>query len=67
MRAKQLLEEEKEDLFYVMNDYAQYFIGLKLGRANFGDDFSLARELTNDAQFKNLQYLSDYPIENIYL
>jgi hypothetical protein len=67
MRVKQLLEEEKEDLFYVMNDYAQYFIGLKLGRANFGDDFSLARELTNEAQFKNLQYLSDYPIEKIYL
>ena len=67
MRVKQLLEEEKEDLFYVMNDYAQYFIGLKLGRTNFGDDFSLARELTNEAQFKNLQYLSDYPIEKIYL
>jgi hypothetical protein len=67
MRIKQLLEEEKEDSFYVMNDYAQYYIGLKFGKANFGDDFSKARELTNNAQFKNLQYLSNDPIEKIYI
>ncbi len=67
MRIKQLLEEEKEDCFYVMNDYAQYFIGLKFGKAAFGDDFSKARELTNDRQFQTLKYLSNDPIEKIYL
>jgi len=67
MRVKQLLIEDQEDSFYVMNDYAQYFIGLRFGKAAFGDDFSKARELTNDMQFKNLQHLSNDPIEKIYI
>jgi hypothetical protein len=67
MKKRLLIEEEIEDIFYVMNDYAQYFIGFKYGKGHFGDNFDLARQLTNDAQFKMLQVLSDCPIEKIYI
>jgi hypothetical protein len=61
------LEEDNEKSFYVMNDWAEYWSGLKLGKAAFSDNFEDARTLERDTQFKTLQILSDYPIEKIYL
>ena len=61
------LEEDNEKSFYVMNDWAEYWSGLKFGKAVFSDNFEEARTLERDEQFKTLQVLSDYPIEKIYL
>jgi hypothetical protein len=66
MKKKLLVPEEELNPFYVMNDYAQYWIGLKKGKGDFSDDFSKARQLTNDAQFRMLKMLSNCPIEKIY-
>ena len=66
MKKRLLVIEEESNPFYVMNDYAQYWIGLKEGKGNFSDDFSKARQLTNDTQFRMLKRLSDCPIEKIY-
>ena len=59
--------EEDETPFYVMNDFSQFFVGFKLGKGNYEDDFDKARKLYTDSQFKTLQILSDCPIEKIYL
>ena len=60
---KKLLAEIRcqydEKPFYVMNDYAQWYCGLKYGKANFTDDFNEARTLDRDAQFKMLKRVSD--------
>ena len=61
------LEEDNEKSFYVMNDWDEYWSGLKLGKAAFSYNFEDARTLERDTQFKTLQILSDYPIEKIYL
>ena len=62
-----LHNEEPIRPFYVMNEYAEYWAGLRFGKARFSDNFDEARTLERDEQFKNLQYLSDYKIEKIYL
>jgi hypothetical protein len=68
---KKLLAEVKhinnEKPFYVMNDYAQWYCGLRGGKAAFTDEFKEARTLERDTQFKMLQRVSDYPIEKVEL
>jgi hypothetical protein len=68
---KKLLAELKcgddETPFYVMNDYAQWYCGLRGGKAAFTDNFENARTLERDTQFKMLQRVSDYPIEKVEL
>ena len=61
------VSEEKNIPFYVMNEFAQYWCGLKYGKAKFSDNFSEARTLQRDGQFRSLQHVSDYRIEKIYL
>lgn len=55
--------EEKEIPFYVMNDYAQWYCGLKRGKASFSDNFEDARTLQRESQFNMLKKVSDFPIE----
>ena len=68
---KKLLAEikfiEDEKPFYVMNDYAQWYCGLRAGKPIFTDDFNEARTLERDTQFKMLKRVSDYPIEKVEL
>jgi hypothetical protein len=68
---KKLLAELKcgddEKPFYVMNDYAQWYCGLRGGKASFTDNFENARTLDRESQFKMLKRVSDYPIEKVEL
>lgn len=59
--------EEDEKPFYVMNDYAQWYCGLRGGKPKFTDNFDEARILERNTQFKTLKRVSDYPIEKIEL
>lgn len=59
--------EGNEKSFYVMNDYAQWYCGLKRGKASFSDNFNEARTLQRNSQFIMLKKVSDYPIEKVEL
>jgi hypothetical protein len=61
------ISEEEDISFYVMNEFAQYWCGLRYGKAVFSDSFSEARTLKRDGQFRSLQHVSNYKIEKIYL
>jgi hypothetical protein len=70
MKKRLLLDlecEENEIPFYVMNDCAQWYCGLRGGKAAFTDNFESARTLDRETQFKMLQRVSDYPIEKVEL
>jgi hypothetical protein len=59
--------EDNEKPFYVMNDSAQWYHGLRAGKPVFTDNFEEARTLERDTQFKMLQRVSDYLIEKVEL
>ena len=64
---REIIFEDDEEPFYVMNDLAQWYCGLKRGKPAFSDNFEIARTLKRDSQFKTLKRISDYPIEKIKL
>jgi hypothetical protein len=67
MKKMFLHSEEPTHPFYVMNEYAEYWTGLRFGKARFSDNFNEAKTLERDEQFRSLQHISDYKIEKIYL
>ena len=56
---------ELKNPFYVMNEYAQVFSGLKCGYPNFSNDIGDAKPIYNQAQFNNIQKGHLYKIERI--
>tara|TARA_Y100001972_G_scaffold112215_1_gene145766 strand:+ start:287 stop:541 length:255 start_codon:yes stop_codon:yes gene_type:complete len=56
---------ERKHPFYVMNEYAQVFAGLKGGYPHFSDNIKDARSIYNNAQFNNIQKGHLYKIERI--
>ena len=59
------IEYERKHPFYVMNEYAQVFAGLKGGYPHFSDNIKDARSIYNNAQFNNIQKGHLYKIERI--
>lgn len=59
--------EDDENPFYVMNDHAQWWCGLRGGKAIFTDNFDEAKTLKRNTQFMTLKRVSDFPIEKIEL
>jgi len=56
---------ERKHPFYVMNEYAQVFAGLKGGYPHFSDNIKDAKSISNGEQFKNIQKGHLYKIERI--
>jgi len=56
---------ERKHPFYVMNEYAQVFAGLKGGYPHFSDNINEAKSIYNNAQFRNIQKGHLYKIERI--
>ena len=59
------IANERKHPFYVINEYAQVFAGLKGGYPNFSNDISDAKPIYNQAQFNNIQQGHLYKIERI--
>ena len=58
---------ERKHPFYVMNEYAQVFAGLRGGYPYFSDNINEAKSIYNNAQFRNIQKGHLYKIERIEL
>ena len=59
------IEYERKHPFYIINEYAQVFAGLKGGYPHFSDNIKDARSVYNHAQFNNIQKGHLYKIERI--
>ena len=62
----QILQEHKKP-FYVINEYAQVFAGLKQGYPFFSDNVTEAKPIYNNEQFRSIRRGHLYKIERIEL
>ena len=62
----QILQERKKP-FYVINEYAQVFAGLKQGYPFFSDNVTEAKPIYNNEQFRSIRRGHLYKIERIEL
>ena len=56
---------ERKHPFYVINEYAQVFAGLRGGYPHFSDNIKDAKSIYNNAQFNNIRKGYLYKIERI--
>ena len=63
---QQILQERKKP-FYVINEYAQVFAGLKQGYPYFSDNVTEAKPIYNNEQFRSIRRGHLYKIERIEL
>ena len=56
---------ERKHPFYVINEYAQVFAGLKGGYPHFSDNIKDTKSIYNNAQFNNIRKGYLYKIERI--
>ena len=56
---------ERKHPFYVMNEYAQVFAGLRGGYPHFSDNINEAKSIYNNAQLRNIQKGHLYRIERV--
>ena len=61
---QQILAERKKP-FYVINEYAQVFAGLRQGYPYFSDNVTEAKPIYNNEQFGTIRRGSTYNIERI--
>ncbi len=61
---QQILQERKKP-FYVINEYAQVFAGLKQGYPFFSDDVTEAKPIYNNEQFGTIRRGHLYNIERV--
>jgi|TARA_R110000803_G_scaffold37811_2_gene81635 hypothetical protein len=61
------IEEELKQPFYVIDEYARVFAGLRNGYPHFSEKPNDAKQIYNDAQFRNIKYGYNYKIERIEL
>lgn len=69
-RAKEVdtqIAYERKHPFYVINEYAQVFAGLRGGYPHFSDNIKDAKSIYNNAQFNNIRKGYIYKIERIEL
>ena len=69
-RAKEVdtqIAYERKHPFYVINEYAQVFAGLRGGYPHFSDNIKDAKSIYNNAQFNNIRKGYLYKIERIEL
>ena len=59
------IDYERKHPFYVMNEYAQVFAGLKRGYPHFSDNISEAKPIYNNEQFRNIKKGHLYEIERV--
>ena len=60
----QILQERKKP-FYVINEYAQVFAGLKQGYPFFSDNVTEAKPIYNNEQFRSIRRGHIYKIERV--
>ena len=60
----QILQEHKKP-FYVINEYAQVFAGLKQGYPFFSDNVTEAQPIYNNEQFRSIRRGHIYKIERV--
>ena len=60
-----LIKAESKHPFYVMNEYAQVFAGLKKGYPHFSDNINEAKPIYNNEQFRNIKRGHLYKIERV--
>jgi len=61
---QQILQERKKP-FYVINEYAQVFAGLKQGYPYFSDNVTEAKPIYNNEQFGSIKRGHLYKIERV--
>ena len=59
------IDNELKRPFYVMNEYAQVFAGLRKGYPYFSDNVEEAKPIYNNEQFGNIKRGHLYKIERI--
>lgn len=59
------IREERKRPFYVMDEYARVFAGLRRGYPYFSEDISEAKPIYNNEQFGAIRRGSTYNIERI--
>jgi hypothetical protein len=59
------IANERKKPFYVINEYAQVFAGLRRGYPHFSDKVEEAKPIHNDEQFRNIRRGHLYKIERI--
>jgi hypothetical protein len=60
----QILQERKKP-FYVINEYAQVFSGLRQGYPFFSDNVTEAKPIYNNEQFRSIRRGHIYKIERV--
>jgi hypothetical protein len=60
-----LIANERKHPFYVINEYAQVFAGLRGGYPHFSDNVEEAKPIHNNEQFTNIRRGHLYKIERI--
>lgn len=59
------IASERKHPFYVINEYAQVFAGLRGGYPHFSDEIEEAKPIYNNEQFRNIKRGCLYKIERI--
>ena len=61
------IANERSNPFYVMDEFARVFVGLRHGYPHFTDNINEAKQIYNNTQFRNIKYGYNYKIERIEL
>lgn len=59
------IEAERRHPFYVLDEFARVFAGLRGGYPHFSENIDEARPIYNNAQFRNIKYGHTYKIERV--
>jgi hypothetical protein len=60
-----LIANERKNPFYVIDEYARVFAGLRKGYPYFSENVSEAKPIHNQSQFNNIKHGHLYKIERI--
>ena len=61
------IANERKNPFYVIDEFARVFAGLRYGYPHFSDNINEAKQIYNNAQFRNIKYGHTYKVERVEL
>ncbi len=61
------IANERKNPFYVIDEFARVFAGLRYGYPHFSDNINDAKQIYNNAQFRNIKYGHTYKVERVEL
>jgi hypothetical protein len=66
-RKEKKSREIKLPEYIILNEHCQVFCGLRSGYPAFSDNIEDAKPLTNDGQFRMIQYGTSFKLEKEYI